>query len=114
MRVYTTEDHKLWFTIDNSLNLHEAETQHPKTAKHDMQEVVRPFFNDMRDHYLATGEALTMTGLLKINEGILKGQKAFADNIDTHISAIQNLGKGVTEMVAKIDEFSRIIKQFKR
>jgi len=49
IRVYTTEDGKLWFTIDNSFNLHEAETQHPQTAKQDMQDVVNPFFNDLRD-----------------------------------------------------------------
>lgn len=50
IRVYTTEDSKLWFVIDNSFNLEEAETLHPETSKHDMQDVVKPFFNDLRDH----------------------------------------------------------------
>ena len=50
IRIYTNEDGKLWFTVDNSFNLHEAETQHPDTAQQDMSDVVRPFFNDLRDN----------------------------------------------------------------
>lgn len=50
IRIYTNEDGKLWFTVDNSFNLHEAETQHPDTAKEDMSDVVKPFFNDLRDN----------------------------------------------------------------
>jgi len=50
IRVYTRDDGKLWFMIDNSFNLHEAETLHSKTAKEDMEEVVKPFFNDLRDN----------------------------------------------------------------
>lgn len=50
IRVYTTEDGKLWFLIDNSFNLHEAETTHPQSSKHDMADSVRPFFNDLRDN----------------------------------------------------------------
>jgi len=49
IRTYGTKDAKLWFTIDNSFNLHEAETQHPQRAKQDMEDVVKPFFNDLRD-----------------------------------------------------------------
>lgn len=50
IRIYTNDDGKLWFIIDNSLNLHEAETSHPDTAKRDMGETVKPFFNDLRDN----------------------------------------------------------------
>lgn len=50
IRIYATEDNKLWFTIDNSFNLNEAETQHTQTAKSDMQDIVTPFFNDLRDN----------------------------------------------------------------
>lgn len=49
IRVYTNDDGKLWFTIDNSFNLHEAETQHPETAEHDGDNVKR-HFNDIRDN----------------------------------------------------------------
>lgn len=49
IRIYANDDGKLWFTIDNSFNLREAETLHPQRAEEDMQEVVKPFFNDLRD-----------------------------------------------------------------
>lgn len=54
IRIYTTEDGKLWFTIDNSFNLHEAETLHPETAKEDMAEAIMPLFNDLRDNHPPT------------------------------------------------------------
>lgn len=50
IRIYTNDDGKLWFLLDNSLNLHESEAVHPHTSKQDMQEAVRPFFNDLRDN----------------------------------------------------------------
>lgn len=49
IRVQTTDDGKLWGLLDNSFNLHECETVHPETSKNDMQAVVAPFFNDLRD-----------------------------------------------------------------
>jgi len=48
IKLFAKEDGKLWFTIDNSFNFKEAETQHPRTAAEDMDEVVKPFFNDLR------------------------------------------------------------------
>jgi hypothetical protein len=48
IRVYTNEDGKLWFLIDKSFNIYEAETLHPNTSKQDMGKV-RDFFNDIRD-----------------------------------------------------------------
>lgn len=49
IKVYTTDDGKLWFSIDNSFNLQEAETQHPQTSQQDMRDTIKPYFNDLRD-----------------------------------------------------------------
>lgn len=49
IKVYTTEEAKLWFTIDNSFNLHEAETLHPQSSKQDIEKV-KDVFNDIRDN----------------------------------------------------------------
>lgn len=51
IRIYANEDGKLWFTIDNSFNLHEAEFQHPDTAIQDAADKIVPFFNDIRDRF---------------------------------------------------------------
>lgn len=49
VRVFANEDGRLWFNIDDSFNLSEAETLHPATSKGDMSRV-KPFFNDLRDN----------------------------------------------------------------
>ncbi|MBI3051695.1 hypothetical protein HYY74_04535 [Candidatus Woesearchaeota archaeon] len=49
VRVYATEDKKLWFLIDNSKGNPEAEFIHPKTAKQDSERLA-PVFNDYRNN----------------------------------------------------------------
>ncbi len=49
IQIRTTDDKKVWFLIDNSFNFHEAETVHSRESKRDMQDVIAPFFNDLRD-----------------------------------------------------------------
>lgn len=49
IRIFTRDDGKLWFLIDNSFNLHEAETVHPDSSKFDMEKV-KAYFNDIRDN----------------------------------------------------------------
>lgn len=43
-------DGKVWLLIDNSFGFKECETVHPKDSKQDMQDVVQPFFNDLREN----------------------------------------------------------------
>lgn len=50
VRVFSRDDGKLWFLIDNSFNLEEAETVHPESSQNDMEAVIQPFFDDMRTH----------------------------------------------------------------
>jgi len=49
VKVYSS-DGRLWFLIDNSFNLNEAETVDGRSSKRDMENVVTPFFNDLRDN----------------------------------------------------------------
>jgi hypothetical protein len=49
LNIYGTDDGKLWFKIDNSWQLHEAETLHPERSKKDMTRV-KALFNDIRDN----------------------------------------------------------------
>ena len=62
VKIYANDDGKLWFLIDNSFNLHEAETLHPNTAQGDM-ETVKAYFNDLRDNpHLRPSELLNLMG----------------------------------------------------
>lgn len=61
VRIYSTDDNKAWFEIDNSWNLREAETIHPERSVRDMQDTVMPFFNDLRDEpHLLPSHATSM------------------------------------------------------
>jgi hypothetical protein len=73
-RLYVANDKGVWLITDNSLNMNETETTHKITAQKDMDKIVIPFFNDLKDHYETTGETLTISKLMKISEGILKNQ----------------------------------------
>jgi len=49
IRLYATEDGKLWFETDKSYSI-EGETRHKETASEDMDEVVSRMMNDWRDN----------------------------------------------------------------
>jgi DNA-binding Lrp family transcriptional regulator len=68
LRIYTKEDGKLWFLMDYSLNVDEAEAVHPKTSKQDIT-TVKEFFNDLRDN-----EPCTITQLKQIIGSLAKEQ----------------------------------------
>lgn len=87
IRVYTTDDGKLWFTVDNSFNLHEAETLHPKSAKGDMQDVVRPFFNDLRDNKPPTLSELmgVLNEMALINKETASGLNVIVSFLKTQV-----------------------------
>ena len=115
IKIYSREDGKLWFLIDNSFNLHEAETVHPERSKEDMGETIVPYFNDLRDkkHDLPSetkeqiGQlASLMTTLTEVNIKAETRQEHFGENLASHVKAIQDLGSGVAEMnrvLQKID-----------
>jgi len=84
IRVYTDDDGKLWFIIDHSLNCNEAETLHPETAKHDMGEVIKPFFNDLR-----TNKPPKLSELMVLCKEIIKINKETASGLNTVVSLMK-------------------------
>ena len=101
LNIYAKEDSKLWFTIDNSFNLKEAETQHPDTSKLDMTKV-KAFFNDLRDN-----DVMLPSQIQKAIGEVTNNQMMFATNIKSHIGAIQELGKSVKELTKVVKELKR-------
>ena len=92
LEVRSEGDNSLWFLIDNSFNLDEAEGVHPKTGMTDTQKV-QDMFNSIKD----TGA--TMHSVLELNHGLqqlfaglqqvqntsLVDQAAFASDLRTHV-----------------------------
>jgi hypothetical protein len=102
LQVYTANG--LWFLMDNSFDLHEAETVHPETADDDNHKV-QSFFNSLKDY------PLTTDFILETMKGIQANQLLFARNHETHIQAIEELGHGVrtlTDLIVKLENKSKI------
>ena len=93
-------DKGLWFVIDNSFNLHEAETVHPETADTDSAKV-QNFFNSLKEQPLTTGF------ILNVMHGIQQNQLVFAQNMSSHIKVIKDLGNGVNELSSILDELKQ-------
>jgi hypothetical protein len=92
-----------WFHIDNSYQLHEAETE-GKKAKFYMDERYACFIRDlmeMKEKFLPS-QAIDMIGKVTAN------QLVFAENQRSHIKAVQDLSKGVekfNEQIGLLVEF---------
>ena len=114
IRVYTNDDGKLWFLIDNSFNLHEAETLHPKEAQRDMRDIVKPFFNDLRDNRPPLPSEMNkyIQDIVVVTKGIQDNQLIFDKNMKSHIKAIKELGIGIREMNKLIKERQKRLSEF--
>ncbi len=98
LEVYTEKG--LWFLIDNSFNLNEAETVHPVTAETDNKKV-QDFFNSLK----AQPNGVTIDSLLELSAGIQQNQILFSENALAHVDVIKQLGisvEGLNGMLSDI------------
>lgn len=100
-RIETTDDGKLWFTIDNSWNLKEMETIHPETAKQDMTKIQKQV-NDWRDYDPPTNSEL---GYYTIQNA--KNLDEYAIHLKAHVESVQKLGSAVEELTEVIKELKK-------
>ena len=91
----------LWFLIDNSFNLNEAETVHPKTAVKD-NEKVQNFFNGLKEQEGYT-PAFIVTSIAKNSENL----ENYAVHLKSHVQSVKDLGDGVKELVKTIKELKK-------
>lgn len=94
--IISKKDGKIWFKLDNSFGLKERECIHPETSKQDSEKVSKQI-NDWRKHDPPTNSQLAIHVY-----NVTSNQKLYSDNIESHIKAIQDLGKGVTQLVSLI------------
>jgi len=78
----------LWFLIDNSFNLNEAEAVHSSSAMSDSLKV-QDWFNGLKESPITPGF------LLEMMHGIQSNQAVFAENMVSHVDAVRALGCGV-------------------
>ena len=98
LRIFARDDGKLWFQIDNSYNLHEAEFLHSGTAKQDTTNVKR-FFSDIRDN-----SPPTMTQLTGTLNTLVHAQAYYAEHIKSHVGAIQTLDSSIKRLSEVVEQ----------
>jgi len=95
------KDGKLWCLTDKSINSNETETQ-GKTADIDMDKVIVPFLNDLKEHRDNTGETLKVSDILHITNKIANNQQVYAQNIETHLDVLSGIKEAVKELKEEI------------
>lgn len=82
----------LWFLIDNSFNLHEAETVHPKSAVPDNKKV-QDFFNGIK-----AMEGFTPQFVVNSLASQAQNIDQYAIHLKAHVESVQKLGTAVEEL----------------
>jgi DNA-binding transcriptional ArsR family regulator len=101
LQVYNEDG--LWFLIDNSFNLHEAETVHPKTSVEDNKKV-QDYFNGVKKL-----ENYTPQFVVNSMQGIQNNQIIFAENMKSHIKAIQDVGNATQMLKEEVIHLRKVI-----
>lgn len=107
IKVFAQEDGKLAFITDDSFGFKEDETVHPVTSKPDREEIDKQV-NDWRLNHPPTNSQLA-SHIMQVSQNI--GQ--YAIHLQSHVKSVQDLGSGVTQMVEKINELTKIIENLK-
>lgn len=104
LEIYTEKG--LWFLIDNSFNLNEAETVHSETADTDNKKV-QDFFNSLKGQ----PNGITIDSLLQLSESIQQNQLLFSENALAHVEVIKRLGLSVETLNELLTELSKELKK---
>lgn len=85
IKIYGSKDGVLWASTDKSGNWH-THTQHPKTAKEDMKEILNPIFNDWKDNIDKRQTTMTdICNILKAHSQLMAEQSKISDQTNKHL-----------------------------
>lgn len=99
IRVYG-DDGKQWLVFDNSYNLKEAETVHPQLSRFDMEDVVQPFFNDLRRSPATLGDVkAVLLDLARQNRETAAGLSAVVELLRPRVAEKEEEWRGRVDYV---------------
>lgn len=81
-------DNKIWLKADYSLKEDELETLHPKTSLNDMDNVISPFFNDLREN-----NPPLPSEAYKLICAVANNQQMFNENLVKHMKVLDDMSK---------------------
>jgi len=114
----------LWALVDNSknlegINLEEFEMINTKTAVKDTDDIINPFFNDLRDNpkaYLPSEATQVLNGLIETSKWSVNNINVFAENLASHVKLVQEatqtnieLREQMTGFVSEMFRLSKVI-----
>ena len=112
IRIFTKEDGKLWFDMDESFKFKEREHPHPETNKTD-SELVSKHIDDWRNNNPPISSeiwAITSNNALQLNKtietiGMLTNNiNSYGEHIKSHTGAIIKLDKGINRLFKFIEK----------
>jgi hypothetical protein len=90
-----------WLIIDRSLGVPELEAVNSFRSDKDTDEVLSPFFNELRD------TKLTPLKILDMFRANAEQFKLYADNMISHVEAVKSLSAGVKQLSLTIEELRK-------
>jgi len=87
-----------WLLVDKSLAEDELEAV-GKKSKIDMDKIVVPFMNSLKEHYDRTGESPSFLNVIEAISGLVKHDQMYAENQASHLKYIKILGENVGRLV---------------
>lgn len=99
------EDGTVWMWIDDSLSLGELENNEPVVNRQ-----VQNFWNDNKKHDFGVTPSFILNGFDKTSQAIKKNAEHLefhAENMRTHVKAVQDLGAGVKKLTKIIKELKK-------
>lgn len=115
-KINVFDDSGMWFTIDNSYNLQEAETLHPKTALTDNVGVQNYFNSHKRTNFSVTPEFTlkAIDGLTTTLSEAIKSEVLYGEHHKSHVGAITTLGEQMKDFTAMVRELKDEIKKLSK
>lgn len=112
-KLFVSDNCGLWLLIDNSFNLNELEIirgDHKRDSKDITDNSIVPFFNDLKNNpeLPVLSEMYNLIDEIADNQKMINdNQMIFAENMGSHIKAIQDLGKGVKQLEKTINRLAQ-------
>ena len=97
-----SDDSGEWLLVDLSQGLVELETVHPKTARDDMDEVIEPYFDDIKNK-----RPPLPSEMWKVLVAEVQNWKMYGENMVSHVHAVQDLAKGVNDLRDAVKDFRK-------
>ena len=94
-KLYIVDDKGLWMWVDFSHGIHELETNKPTISRE-----VQTWYNDHKKHKFE----VTSTFILEQFDKLIEDRRFHAENMKSHVEAIQILGQTVKELKGEVSK----------